>query len=332
MANKKQEKNEFYNLLPIGLKKSKGLTLTQKNVLATLIYLDWEHPEVIEKNDGWFFESLPKLEGMTNLTKPTILKSFAVLEKKGLIIRKVGSFKNKIATQYKLNHFLLHNYDKKSVKNDDDNFTDKGDIDNIENQLVNAIQNTRKSVKNDDDNFTENLVKISVKNVEDNFTKDKDKDKDKFKNNIDINNIYYQKPLLKVFDNNIKEYFKAFMEEIEKLNQRIDKEAKLMKDNIEELAILKKENKDIIEKLYILEKENTDLKNENSTIKRNYLFLEKRLNDIEDIVIPTEEEYEDNADSNEEEPSLTDPANNKLHYDEIAKMMEKAKKSWNSNY
>lgn len=315
-----KEKNEYYNLLPIGIKKSKALTLNQKNVLAVLIYLEYTYSIETEENDGWFYQNLKGLVEITNLSKPTILSSLLVLNQKGFISIETGSLKDAKANQYKINHFLLHKYngklDKTSVKNDDDNFTDKCEIDNIENQTVKVVENTETSVKNDDDNFTDNSDKISVKKDDDNFTTVTVTDtvKDIYNNNnIYSDNIYnnFEKPFKEVFQNN--NILKAIMGEIEILNQRIDKSAILMKD--------------ILEKLAILEKENTDLKNELSSIKVSNRFIEHRLREIEDNVMPKEKEYEDNADTNDEF-SFTSPKPSNMTNEEWQRKWDEESKKW----
>lgn len=277
-----KEKNEYYNLLPIGIKKSKALTLNQKNVLAVLIYLDNAHPRIKEENNGWFFQSLKGLEEMTNLSRNTILAALSVLEVKGYISRIIGSFTDKNATQYKVNHL---------------------------------------SVQNDQHNCTETEPRIeprkcyisSVENDNDNCTKDKD-NKDKLNNNnnnnININNNNFEKPFKEVFQNINN---KAIMGKIEILNQRIDKSAILMKD--------------ILEKLAILEKENIVLKNELSSIKVSNRFIEHRLREIEDNVMPKEEEYEDNADTNDEF-SFTSPKPSNMTNEEWQKKWDEESKKW----
>lgn len=317
-----KEKNEYYNLLPVGIKKSKALTLNQKNVLAVLIYLEYTYSIEAEQNDGWFYQNLKGLVEITNLSKPTILSSLLVLSQKGFISIETGSLKEAKANQYKINHFLLHKYNgksvKTSVKNDDDNFTDRDNIDNIENQLVNVVENTRKSVKNDNDNFTDNSDKTSVKKDYDNFTTVTVTDTVKEIYNNNNNNIYNDK-IYNNFENPLKEDFqninntKAIMDEIEKLNQRLDKSAIFIKE--------------IIDKLENLEKENIDLKNEISSIKRSNNYLEKRVNDIEDIVLPSEEEYENNADTNEEF-SFTSPKPANMTDEEWQKKWNEEIKKW----
>ena len=275
-----KEKNEYYNLLPVGIKKSKALTLNQKNVLAVLIYLDNAHPRIKEENNGWFFQSLKGLEEMTNLSRNTILAALSVLEVKGYISRIIGSFTDKNATQYKVNHL--------SVQNDQHNCTETE-------PRIEPRKYYISSVENDDDNCT----------------KDKD-NKDKLNNNnnnnSNINNNNFEKPFKEVFQN--INNLEAIMGEIDKLNQRLDKSAIFIKD--------------ILEKLAILEKENTDLRNENSTIKRNYLFLEKRLSDIEDIVLPSQDEYEDDADTNDDFNLTKDTSN--MTYEERQRFYEESDK------
>ncbi len=297
MARKKEEKNEYYNLLPVGIKKSKALTLNQKNILAVLIYLEYTYSIETEKNDGWFYQNLNGLVEITNLSKPTILSSLLVLKQKEFISIETGCLKEAKANKYKINHFLLHKYEgkstKTSVKNDDDNFTDKGEIDNIDNQLVNTIEHTETSVKNDDDNFTDKQDETSVKKIENNL------------NTVTVtdlnNNIYNQ-----YITNICNQYMKDIIEKIEKTN------------------------KDLLLKINQLEKEITNLKNQNSGLKESNRFLEHRLKVLENEVLPKEEDYYDFKSESKSEniPSYTDPSNDNLSYDERAKQMEELMKNW----
>jgi len=299
MANKKQEKNEFYNLLPIGLKKSKGLTLTQKNVLAVLIYLKYTYSIETEKNDGWFYQNLNGLVEITNLSKPTILSSLLVLKQKEFISIETGCLKEAKANKYKINHFLLHKYEgkstKTSVKNDDDNFTDKGEIDNIDNQLVNTIENTETSVKNDD-NFTDKQDETSVKKIENNLTT---------VTVTDLNNNIYNQYITNICN----QYMNNIIENIEKIE---------------------KTNKDLLLKLNQIEKEITVLKNQFSGLKESNRLFEHRLRLLENEIMPKEEIY-DNSDLNEvdtyKEFSITSPKPNNMSDEEYNRKCEEYLKS-----
>lgn len=235
MARKKEEKNEYYNLLPIGLRKSKSLTVNDKNVLAVLVFLDWEHPEVIKQNDGWFFQSIAKLEKMLTLSPKTILKSLALLEKKGFIERKIGSYKDKIASQYKINHNLVHMYEKKTVENSNDNSNDITKSNTIGNQGVNTINDKEISLINDNDNSNDNT---NGNNIEFNSNKDKDKEEDKDKEiailNLNNNLLFFENPLKEDFQkNNLNNnLFKEHIEDMKEIdfNERLNKAALYCKE------------------------------------------------------------------------------------------------------
>lgn len=293
-----KEKNEYFRLLPEEIKKSKELKQSDKNVLAALIFCDNSYTIEKDKSDGYFYQSLEDLVELSKISKKHIVNSLSYLEIKGYISRIVGDFKKRKPTKYKVN-IEYKETDKETVK-DTDKDTDK----NIE--IIPLKKETDKETDNAIENqpFTE-LNKSSF--LEQKETKEKEEEKDK-----EINNQY----ITNNFENPLKEDFqnindlKAVMGEIENLNQRIDKSAIFIKD--------------IIEKLAILEKENNELRNENSTIKRNYLFLEKRLCEIEDIVLPSEDEYEDIADTNDDFSLTKDTS--KMTYEERLKYYEESDK------
>lgn len=291
-----KEKNEYFRLLPEEIKKSKELKQSDKNVLAALIFCDNSYTIEKDKSDGYFYQSLEDLVELSKISKKHTVNSLSYLEIKGYISRIVGDFKKRKPTKYKIN------IEYKETVKDTDKETDK----NIEIIPLKKDTDKETDIAIDNQPLTESNKNSFLEQKE---TKEKEEDKEIYINlNSNINNNNFENPLKEDFQN-IND-LKAIMGEIENLNQRIDKSAIFIKD--------------IIEKLAILEKENTDLKNENSTIKRNYLFLEKRLSEIEDIVLPSQDEYEDIADTNDDFSLTKDTSN--MTYEQRLKYYEESDK------
>ena len=102
MGNKKiKPTDDFYNYLPKRLQESTKLSVSEKNVLATLCFEKIEHRDYAAEHEGWFYCSQQDLIGRTMLSKAQLNRRLLDLEIKGFIQRKSG-------TKHRCTHYKLH--------------------------------------------------------------------------------------------------------------------------------------------------------------------------------------------------------------------------------
>lgn len=102
MANKKVEPSEWYEeLLPLKIKESEKMTVSQKNVLAALCFEFLAHTNYAKEHDGWFFCKMETLEKLSTLKHTQFNRIMDLLEAKRVYERIRG-------TNHKCTNYRLH--------------------------------------------------------------------------------------------------------------------------------------------------------------------------------------------------------------------------------
>lgn len=156
MANKKQKKCEDWDFLPPTFQNRKDLTLSEKNVLASMCFYHIYYSNYRKQHEGWFFREQEKI-GKDSLVSEAQLKRIILkLIMKNLLARRSGT--NHKCTHYKLNEeitkFLPQIEEEFESEILDNEPLDKNRLDELskdESSLVSEVTNNTKELDEEDD-------------------------------------------------------------------------------------------------------------------------------------------------------------------------------------